>query len=121
MYYLQINPDWRVLDFFSINELQVAMGKDSDRSSHSISFPVSKPSDIRRIFDPISYSKGASIIRMMQHFLGEKAFKGALQEYLQKFKFANAIQDDLWEVMTEFGHKHGTLPAEFDVKKIMDR
>lgn len=117
---MQISPEWRVLDFFSVNELQESMEKDSDRSSHPISFPVSKPSDIRRIFDPISYAKGASIIGMMQHFLGERAFKGALQEYLQKFKYANAVQDDLWEVMTLHGHKHGTLPKEHDVKKIMD-
>lgn len=68
------------------------MEKDADSSSHPISFPVSKPSDIRRIFDPISYSKGASIIRMMSGFLGEKAFKGALQEYLKKFEYDNAVQ-----------------------------
>lgn len=97
------------------------MEKDSDISSHPISFPVSKPSDIRRIFDPISYSKGASVIRMMQHFLSEEAFKSGIQEYLQKFKYANAIQNDLWEVMTQYGHKYGTLPKEFTVKKVMDR
>lgn len=97
------------------------MEKDSDLSTHSISFPVSKPSDIRRMFDPISYSKGAAVIRMMQHFLGEEAFKSGLQEYLQKFKYGNAIQNDLWEVMTQHGHKRGTLPKECTVKKIMDR
>lgn len=117
---MQIKQDWRMLDFFSINEMQRSMEKDSDLSSHPISFPVSKPSDIRRIFDPISYSKGASIIRMMQHFLGEEAFKGALQEYLQKFKYSNAVQNDLWDVMTQHAHKQGTLPKKMDVKTIMD-
>lgn len=80
------------MDFFSIKELQTAMEIDGDSSSHPISFPVSKPSDIRRIFDPISYSKGASIIRMMNGFLGEKAFKGGLQAYLNKFQYDNAVQ-----------------------------
>lgn len=80
------------MDFFSVKELQNAMEIDADSSSHPISFPVSKPSDIRRIFDPISYSKGASIIRMMSRFLGEKAFKGALQAYLNKFQYDNAVQ-----------------------------
>lgn len=80
------------MDFFSINELQKAMEIDADSSTHPISFPVSKPSDIRRIFDEISYSKGASIIRMMSRFLGEKAFKGGLQAYLTKFQYDNAVQ-----------------------------
>ncbi len=80
------------MDFFSVKTLQNAMEIDGDISSHPISFPVSKPSDIRRIFDPISYSKGASIIRMMNGFLGEKAFKGALQAYLNKFQYDNAVQ-----------------------------
>lgn len=80
------------MEFFSVNELQSAMESDADSSSHAISFPVSKPSDIRRIFDPISYSKGASIIRMMSRFLGEKAFKNGLQAYLRKFQYDNAVQ-----------------------------
>lgn len=96
------------------------MEEDSDISSHPISFSVSKPADIRRIFDPISYSKGASIIHMMQSFLGEEAFKAALKEYLKKFEYSNAKQDDLWAVMTKYGHQYITLPKDMDVKKIMD-
>lgn len=96
------------------------MAEDSDLSSHPISFKVSNSTDIRRIFDPISYSKGASIIRMVQSFLGEKAFRYALQTYLKKFKYSNAVHDDLWDVMTDAGHKHQTLPEDLTVKDIMD-
>lgn len=109
------------MEYFTVNELQKAMEKDSDRSSHAISFPVSRTSDIRRMFDPISYSKGATLVNMMQHFLGELAFKDGVQDYLKKFAFGNADQDDLWEAMTQNGHKDGTLPKEQTVKKIMDR
>lgn len=96
------------------------MEEDSDLSSHAISFDVSHSNDIRRIFDPISYSKGASIIRMMQSFLGEETFKEALKNYLKYFQYKNAVHDDLWNVMTEFGHKYNTLPADLTVKEIMD-
>lgn len=96
------------------------MGEDSDVSSHAISFDVKDASDIRRIFDPISYSKGASIIRMMQSFLGEQTFKDALKKYLKDFQYKNAVHDDLWNVMTEFGHKYHTLPQDLTVKEIMD-
>lgn len=96
------------------------MEEDSDPSSHPISFEVKNSADIRRIFDPISYSKGASIIRMMQSFLGEDAFWGALKKYLKDFQYSNAVHDDLWNVMTEFGHNFDTLPKDLTVKTIMD-
>lgn len=107
-------------DFLSVKELQRSMEHDVDNASHPISFPVSAPGDIRRMFDPISYSKGASIIRMMHSFLGDEAFKGALREYLTTFAYSSAAQDDLWAVMTKYGHEYETLPEELDVKKIMD-
>ncbi|GAB0092441.1 Aminopeptidase [Sergentomyia squamirostris] len=115
-----IEPTWRSQEFFAINELQNAMNKDSDKTSHPISFEVSTPSDIRRIFDPISYCKGASLIRMINSFLGEKAFIYALRSYLKRFEYSNAVQDDLWQTMSELGHKFQVLPPELEVKDIMD-
>uniref|UniRef100_A0A8D8FLW3 Aminopeptidase N n=4 Tax=Culex pipiens TaxID=7175 RepID=A0A8D8FLW3_CULPI len=111
---------WRVFETFIQNELQKAFEKDSDKSSHPISFPVDHASDIRRIFDPISYSKGASIIRMMNSFLGGEAFKAGITRYLEKYQYDNAEQEDLWEILTAYGHEYGTLPESLDVKEIMD-
>lgn len=108
------------MDFFAINELQPAMIEDSDQNSRPISSEVKSSADIRSKFDPISYSKGASIIRMVQGFLGKEAFWGALKKYLQLFQYSNAVHDDLWNVMTEFGHKFKTLPKDLTVKTIMD-
>lgn len=100
--------------------MQKSMEKDSDKSSHPISFPVVSKSDIRRIFDPISYSKGASVIRMMKSFLGEQAFRAGITEYLRKFQYSNAVQDDLWHIMTRMGYEYNTLPDNMNVKEIMD-
>lgn len=108
------------MDFFDVNEIQAAMAEDSNAKSHPISFAVSNSTDIRRIFDPISYSKGATIIRMMESFLGNEAFQGALHEYLTTFEYANAQQDDLWSIMTKYGHTSKTLPTDLNVKQIMD-
>ena len=96
------------------------MAKDSDKLSHPISFPVDKMSDIRRIFDPISYAKGASIIRMMSSFLGRDAFKAGITEYLKTYQYSNAVQDDLWRIMTKHGHESKTLPENLNVKDIME-
>lgn len=49
--------------------------QDSLESSHPISVEVNDPAEIISLFDSISYSKGASIIRMMNAYLTEATFK----------------------------------------------
>ncbi|XP_058063365.1 aminopeptidase N [Anopheles bellator] len=115
-----LEKQWHMFESFAQKELQEAFEKDSDRNSHQISFPVDTASDIRRIFDPISYSKGAAIVRMMDSFLGGFAFKLGINEYLLTYQFDNAEQDDLWQILTVHGHRAGTLPASLDVKQIME-
>lgn len=101
-------------------EMNKAMAKDSDMLSRPISFPVKTQSDVRRIFDSISYSKGACLINMMRAFLGETTFREALKNYLIKFEYGNAEQDDLWDIMTEEAHKADVFPKNLTVKQIMD-
>ena len=48
---------------------------DGLKSSHEISIPVQHPDEIAEIFDKISYKKGASIIRMMTHYLSTETFR----------------------------------------------
>jgi len=63
---------------------------------------------------------GASLIRMMNHFLGEETLKRGLTNYLKVHKFRNARQDDLWDQLTSQAHQDRSLPSNMTVKKIMD-
>lgn len=116
----EIKPEWDYFKTITMNEFQKAMPKDCDSSSRPISFPVKTKSDIRRVFDPISYSKGALIINMMRGFLGENTFRLGLKHYLRKFEYGNAVQDDLWDSMTLTAHQDDVLDDRFSVKEIMD-
>lgn len=116
----EIKPEWDYFKTITQNEFNKAMPKDSDASSRPISFRVKTKSDIRRVFDPISYSKGALIINMMRGFLGENTFRLGLKNYLRKFEYGNAVQDDLWEAMTFNAHRDEVLDDRFSVKQIMD-
>ena len=51
---------------------------DSLKNSHPIEVPVGPPSEVDEIFDAISYSKGASTIRMLHNYIGDEVnkFKG---------------------------------------------
>lgn len=57
---------------------------------------------------------------MMNTFLGEETFKQGIRNYIDKHKFSNAEQDDLWSSLTEEAHKEGSLDANMTVKEIMD-
>lgn len=115
-----IKPEWDYFKIITVYEFIQAMPKDSDSSSHPISFKVRTKSDIRRVFDPISYSKGALIINMMRGFLGEDTFKAGLQNYLKTFEYGNAVQDDLWNAMTSNARSRKVLDESYSVKEIMD-
>ena len=55
-----------------------AMVTDALTSSHPIVQTVSTPSEIYELFDAISYSKGACLIRMVNFVVGDEAFKAGL-------------------------------------------
>ena len=39
---------------------------------------------------------------------------------MNKYKYSNAIQDNLWEELTKQAHKDKTLDEELNIKNIMD-
>lgn len=51
-------------------------------NSHPIEVPVGNPSEIDEIFDDISYNKGASVIRMLHHYIGDEDFRFELLQFL---------------------------------------
>jgi tricorn protease interacting factor F2/3 len=75
------------------------MSLDSLKSSHPIDVKVNHPSEIRSIFDSISYDKGGCILRMLEHFVGKKNFQNGLKKYLKKHQYSNAQGSDLWNAI----------------------
>ena len=57
---------------------------------------------------------------MMNAFLTEKTFKQGVTNYLNKYQYANTIQDNLWEELTRVAHADKTLTTDISVKDIMD-
>ncbi|XP_063887273.1 aminopeptidase N-like isoform X2 [Scylla paramamosain] len=108
-----VEPSWKIMEQFVLNRIQGMFTADSLASSHPIRHNAEHA-------DKIAYDKGSSIIRMMSHFLGEAAFRRGLTEYLHRFEYDNAEQDDLWRHLTKAAHEAGTLPLNLTVKTIMD-
>ena len=81
-----VSPETEIRDRFGVENMMEALSYDSLPSSHPISVTVTVPSQIKEIFDTISYSKGSSVIRMMAHFLQVETFnKGNITSYLRYY------------------------------------
>ncbi len=93
-------PGWRVwLDFDGGKA--VALHLDALRSTHPIRGTVRNAGEAGEAFDAITYEKGGAVLRMIEGFLGEDAFRTGIQAYMRKHARANAVADDLWGALAE--------------------
>ena len=98
-------PKWDIWTQFSTNDLGVALRLDALASTHPIEIPVHHPDEIGEIFDEVSYSKGASIIRMLADYIGEKNFRDGLRYYLKKHSYKNTETVHLWQAFEKVSKK----------------
>lgn len=107
-------PEWKAWQDFLRGDTSGAMARDSLRSTHPIEAPIQAPSDIEQIFDEISYGKGASILRMIEAYLGAESFRKGIGNYLDRYRYSNATGEDLWRSLEEAsGKKIGAMMGEW--------
>lgn len=114
----EFEPEWKVWEQYVTDTLQHALSLDALRSSHPIEVPVKRADEINQIFDAISYSKGASLLRMISKWLGEDVFIKGVSQYLEKFKYGNAKTEDLWDALTAASGKNVTEVMNIWTKKV---
>ncbi|CAM0951100.1 unnamed protein product [Alopecurus aequalis] len=91
-------PQWNIWAQF-LDSTTTALRLDSLEASHPIEVEIHHASEVDQIFDAISYDKGASVIRMLQSYLGADRFQKALASYIKKYAYSNAKTEDLWAVI----------------------
>lgn len=93
-------PEWNNWTQF-LDETTSGLRLDALAESHPIEVEVNHASEIDAIFDSISYDKGASVIRMLQSYLGAECFQKALASYIKKYAYSNAKTEELLAVLEE--------------------
>src|SRR6266571_1061708 len=88
------------------------MARDALKSTHPIEAKVRSPEEIEELFDEISYGKGASILRMIEAYIGPDKFQKGVSKYLQQFRYSNASGSDLWN--------HLQQASGMDVNHVME-
>lgn len=106
-----LEPNWKIwLDFDSYESI-IALRRDSLAGVQSVQADVNHPDEISTLFDgAIVYAKGARLLKMLQNYIGEEAFRAGLKEYFKKFAYKNTEAADLWEV---FGTASGKDISNF--------
>ena len=94
-------PEWEMWTQFVNMDTNRALSLDGLKNSHPIEQEVKNPAEVSQLFDAISYSKGGSVIRMLENFLGPEVFQGGLYRYLKGHEYGNARTQDLWAALEE--------------------
>ncbi len=91
-------PTWHRWVGFGI-EREQAMDVDSLHSTRPVEYPVGPPEEAQSMFDVITYQKGASVLRMLEQYLGNETFRKGVSDYLKSHAYSNTETPDLWEAL----------------------
>ena len=71
-------PEWKMWNDFQ-HYRSAALGMDALRQTHPIYTRVRTPEEATENFDLITYEKGASVVRMIERYLGPDAFRAGVR------------------------------------------
>jgi len=99
-----LHPDWRI----RMTEAALrnnAMVLDAASATHPIVQPVDTIDEMNAIGDDITYNKGAAVIRMLEAYVGDDAWRDGVRAYLHQHAYGNTTHDDLWRAIEAASHK----------------
>lgn len=93
-------PQWQRWVAFGM-ERDGAMATDALHSTRPVEYPVGPPEEAQGMFDVLTYQKGASVLRMLERYLGEDRFRDGIRLYLRRHRLGNTETSDLWDAIEE--------------------
>jgi aminopeptidase N len=91
----RFHPQWK-LWLQSQSAVQQAMRIDAADGTHPIITPIRDVLQASDAFDSITYMKGGAVIRMLEAYVGENAFRAGVRRYMKEHAYGNTVTDDLW-------------------------
>jgi len=94
----QWRPEWNSwVEFQQAKQYPLAI--DSLTTTRPIIARVTSAAQIEELFDPLTYEKGAAVLRMIEQFLGETAFRDGIRRYIAAHQHGNATAAALWAAL----------------------
>jgi puromycin-sensitive aminopeptidase len=104
-------PDWDVWTSFGLARA-AAFDTDALQSTRPIEYEVRSAADAEGMFDILTYEKGASVVRMLEQYLGADVFRAGIGAYLRRHAYDVTETTDLWDALEEVSGE--------PVRRIMD-
>src|SRR5579864_3678630 len=109
-------PQWHATQD-EIQETDASLATDSISSIRAIRANANTPAEIDALFDGIAYGKAASVLRMVEAYVGKDLYRKGVNEYLQAHAYGNATAEDFWNAMTRATGK----PVDKIMKSFIDQ
>jgi aminopeptidase N len=108
------NPSWHVWDR-AHEDKETALAIDARPTARAVRHEIVEDSQINSAFDPITYSKGGSVIRMIESYIDADKFRDGMRRYMVNHAYSNTTSADLWtELEKAAGRKPGEIAAIAD-------
>ncbi|KAJ8417585.1 hypothetical protein AAFF_G00224280 [Aldrovandia affinis] len=95
----RVEPNGNMKDLIVVREIQPMFDLESEDLEQILVLKeeeVQSPSDIIQLYNTITYSKGAAVLRMIAEFLPERVYAQGLQSYLKAYQYNSVETQDLW-------------------------
>lgn len=73
---------------------------DALASAQAVRQPVHSVAEAERSFSGITYTKGANVLAMLEHWMGEDVFRDGIRRYLDAHAYGNATSEDLMAALS---------------------
>jgi tricorn protease interacting factor F2/3 len=94
-------PQWEIWQQFLNGTTAAALNRDALLENFPIEIPSGEHLVINTSTAPIIYSKGGSILRQVEGYIGPENFKLGLQRYLKTYAYRSAESRHLWEAFEQ--------------------
>ena len=89
-----------------------AMSGDSLVAAREIRQPIARNEEIAGAFDGITYQKGGGVLKMLERFVGEEAFKEGVRLHMERHKDDTSTAEDFIDSLAT-GSGHSEINAAF--------
>jgi aminopeptidase N len=91
----KLHPEWNTW-LMAIDAKESAMSIDARDGTHPVIQPIRDVLQASQAFDAIAYEKGQSVIRMLESYTGDDAWRTGVRAYIKAHAYGNTVTDDLW-------------------------
>ena len=111
----KLHPEWDTA-LSAVGVRERAISQDGLVTTHPVIQKIATVEQASQAFDSITYSKGSSVIRMLEAYVGADAWRDGVRRYMKAHAYGNTVSDDLWREMDKGGKPITAIAHQFTLQ-----